>query len=405
MPAVSPTTLAFVRQHKDDDPLKLLLQQQHYPEVDMRMAAQQIEGRQQARSKWPTLHACEKVLYPQKLNREQSSSETSARYKTSLLESIHPHSTIADITGGMGIDSWLFAQRSAHVDYIEQDTTLVDIAIHNFAALGVTNIRCHCDDGIAWLHGNDSHYDTIYVDPSRRDSNGRRVQAFEDCTPNLLEHLDFLLSRCHLLMVKASPMTDLTAAIAQLRTVREIHIVAVDGECKEVLFLVDSVTTPQQMPIHCVDIHADHTFHNTFTRESEDAAAVCYASSVDRYLYEPNATLMKGGAFHSISSWYDAPQLGRATHLYTSSRLITDFPGRIFEVLNPMALNAKDVRRLLPDNRCHLLCKNYPVSTAVLRKQLRLEEGGDCHLIATRIGQVPIGLLCKRVFPAAPILP
>ena len=398
MPSVSAATLAFTRQHWDDDPLPLLLQQRRYPDVDMRMAAQQIEGRQQARLKWPTLYACEEVLYPPKLNREQSSSETAARYKASLTDRLSTRPVVADITGGMGIDSMMFARNAASVDYVEQDATLADTAAHNFSTLGVTNIRCHCADGMAWLHKNERHYDIIYIDPSRRDSNGHRMQAFEDCTPNLLEHLDFLLGRCSLLIVKASPMTDITTATAQLRTIRETHIVAVEGECKEVVFLVDA-TGQQPAPIHCVDILADHTYHNTFTRESETAATTRYASTIDRYLYEPNAAIMKGGAFHSIGDWYDVAQLGHATHLYTSPQLIAHFPGRIFEVISQVSLNVKEVRRILPDSRCHLLCKNYPVSTAVLRKQLRLEEGGDCHLIATRIGKTPTGVLCRRVAP------
>lgn len=384
-------TIEFIRQHLDDDPVKLLLQQSRYPEVDMPMAAQQIEGRRQALDKWPSLARNEQFIYPPKLNREQSSSETTARYKAALIPTC---SNLADLTGGMGIDSLFFATRAKKVHYCEMNAELCQLSQNNFSILGHNNILSHCGDSIAWIE-TQPPMDFIYIDPARRGSHGQRVQAFEDCTPNLLQHLNLLRSRCSTLIVKASPMIDLHLAMKQLQQVAEIHIVAVKGECKEVLFLLQDA--PDPCTIHCVDIHPNHTFHNCFTLEEEQAATPLFAQQIEAYLYEPHTALMKGGAYHSLCQWYNVQKLAPSSHLYTSSRFIPDFPGRIFAVESTLSLKTKEVARLIPNKKIHLLAKNYPISTDDLRKKLKLQEGGDHHLIATTLASKPLGILCRHL--------
>ena len=187
--------IAFAHEHHNEDPLRLLLQQQHYPTVNLRLVAQQIEGQRQASVKWPTLASCDDYFYPPKLNREQSSSEATACYKAQLFLSLGG-GTLADLTGGMGIDSYFMALQASHVDYFELNPDLVPIAKHNFQALRQDNISCWQGDSIALLQAGNEHYDMILIDPARRDIKGRKVSAFENCTPNLLTHLDLLLSRC-----------------------------------------------------------------------------------------------------------------------------------------------------------------------------------------------------------------
>ena len=389
-------TLDFLRQHWDDDPLKLLLQQSRYPDVDIRMAAQQIEGRQQARQKWPSLWEKDDFLYPPKLNREQSSSEKAAKHKAAIISHLGIVSpALADLTGGMGIDSLFFAQECSKVDYVERDAMLVGTMRENVKALGCDNLACHHADGMEWVS---EHYDILYLDPARRDENGHKVKAFESCEPNILLHLDLLKSHCRYLVVKASPMIDIDLALSQLRDVKEVHIVAVDGECKEVLFVMDfAAPASQQGPLFCcADIRASRVHHNSFTREEENEAAVSFATSAKHYLYEPHAALMKGGAYKLLCRWYGIEKLARNTHLYTSDTLVDDFPGRVFEILEEVSLSAKELKKILPDGRCHLLCKNYPVTTAQLQKKLRLSEGGTHHLIATRLGERPTAFLCRH---------
>ena len=376
----------FVKAHENEDTARLLLSAARYPSIDMPAAVQQIEGLRTAREKWPSLLTCGEYMYPPRLNREQSSSEPTARYKANILSteccSLH---TVADLTGGMGIDTLAFARVAQHVDYVEHDPQLCALMEHNLSALGVDNVTVHCADSIKWLLSRQQVYDLLFVDPARRDSYGRKVAAFEDCAPNILEHAEMLRSCCRKLMVKASPMIDIDLACRQLGDVEEVHIVGVKGECKEVLFVCGE---PKGEPrIVC------GTF--VFTRNEEAAAVGCYCQRVGRYLYEPNATLMKGGPFKLIGQRYGLNLLGGNTHLYTADRRVEEFPGRVFEVLKELKLSRKEVAMAIPDGKAHFVTRNYPVEAAALQRQLGLKEGGDHFVIATSVGDRKCGFLCK----------
>lgn len=394
--------LTFAHEHCDDDPLKLLLQQQRYPEIDLGLVAQQLEGQRQASTKWPTLARCGGYYFPPRLNREQSSSEATARYKARLFKALGG-GRLADLTGGMGVDSYFMSLHATQVDYCEVDEGLCDMARHNFEALGADNIVCHCGDSMEQV-GTLGQADLIVVDPARRDSHGRKVAAFEDCTPNLLEHLQALREHCRQLMVKASPMVDIHTAVAQLGAVGEVHVVALNGECKEVLFMVCGAandTTSGVPKIHCTDLNGlgeeRGGAERVFTWEEEAAAVPCFATEVGAYLYEPHAALMKGGCYNSICGWYGLKKLARNTHLYTGDRLIEGFPGRSFRVLQPMTLNSKEAARLIPEGRAHVAVRNYPLAAADLQKRLKLKEGGSLFVIGATLGSHPQGWLCTTV--------
>lgn len=401
------TTLAFARDHIDDDPVQLLLHRQRHPGIDMQLVAQQLEGHRQARAKWPALYADGRFLYPPRLNREQSSSQAAAQYKAALAASLTGGRPlrIADLTGGMGIDSMHFALSGAAVDYVEQNADLCTYAEYNFDAMGLDNLRCHCADGIQWLAGQPQPYDIIYVDPARRDSNGAKTVAFEQCTPNILGHLPLLLGHCRYLMVKASPMADIAGATRQLQHVSQVHVVAVGGECKELLFLCSTNTNQAEEPlIVCVDLDKDgHTLHrNQFSPQQEAAAVATYAdSNVRQYLYEPHAALLKGGAYRSLCQWYGVYKLAPNTHLYTSDEMVGDFPGRIFRLLEELRLDTKSIKAALAKhgagNSLHVISRNHPASAESILRQYRLHEGGELHLIATTLHHHPAAFLCRRV--------
>lgn len=385
------TTLEFLSSHRDADPLQLLLQKGRYPDVDMNMVAQQIEGRRQALHKWPSFLACDGFLFPPKLNREQSSSEATARYKGSLISG----DIIADLTGGMGVDCYYGTQHAKEVHYVEMNPDLVELAEHNFAALGRANIQCHCGDSIQWLSSHPA-VDVIIVDPARRNENGKKVSAFEDCAPNILEHRELLRTRCTTLIVKASPMIDIEQGVTQLGEVAEVHVVAVGGECKEVLFLCRQGATDTQ--IHCVNLNSVGEGPIwTFSRTQEQQAQPRFANALGRYLYEPDASLMKGGAYRIICEWFPIAKLSRNSHLYTSDELISDFPGRTFQIEKELSLSQKTIKKELPEGNCHIVCRNYPLSAPELQKKLRLKEGNSCFIVATRLGETPIGIKCKQV--------
>lgn len=390
--------IAFVQEHKDEDPLRLLLQQKRYPGVDLAMVAQQIEGRRQASAKWPTLAGCEGFLYPPRLNREQSSSEETAFHKADIINSLygddHRRLYIADLTGGMGIDSIAFAKiPDAEVDYVECNAELCQLMEHNRSALGLSNITAHCGDSIEWLRNSKKKYNIIFIDPARRNTHGKKVAAFEDCTPNILEHKELLTEHCDFLMVKASPMMDIDKGIAQLGNVSDVYVVAVKGECKELLFLCGEQR--EEPLIHCQNIIPDSCIYSNapFTRSQEAQAKAIYCTSVGRYIYEPDASLMKGGPYKLLSDSWGLQKLARHTHLYTSDDF-HEWRGRTFCVLNEVSLNKKAIAALIPDRKAHVITRNYPVAAAELQKQLGLKEGGELYVIATTIGTQKNGLLC-----------
>jgi len=384
--------------HRDDDVARLLLSGNGND--NLRLVAQQIEGWRTAREKWPTLSQNDAIWYPPRINCEQSSSETTARYKALLLNA---GDQLADLTGGMGIDSLFAAMRGIDTDYVEQDAMLCAAMEHNLKALRLANCRCHCADSMTWIEQQKESYDTIYLDPARRGRGGRRVAAFEDCTPNLLQHIDMLMQHCRRLIVKAAPMIDLAAAERQLcRYLTATHIVAVHGECKEVLFVCEQETRDEVMT-HCIDLthpltdYRCNDNHFSFSHAEEAAAEVEYCGSVGHYLYEPNAALMKGGAFKSIGQRYAIGKLARNTHLYSADTLIEQWPGRVFEVMQEIRLTVKNIRIAIPEGKAHVVARNYPVAAADLQRQLKLQEGGTEFVVATTIGTRKIGLLCRRV--------
>lgn len=399
--------LSFAKEHINDDPLELLLHKQRYPDVDLEFAVQQIEGRRTARDKWPSLLQYDEFIYPPRLNREQASSDETALHKASLANELWGEETfltVADLTGGMGIDSIAFAKRSrnvnplctqvlAHVDYVERNEELCTIMEHNRKVLGLENIIIHCADSIEWLAAKDRHFDIIIIDPARRSASGRKVAAFEDCAPNILQHLELLRSHCRWLIIKASPMMDIDKGIEQLGAVSDVYVVAVKGECKELLFLCGEQR--EEPLIHCQNIiHGDCIYSNApFTRSQEAQAEALFCTSVGRYIYEPDASLMKGGPYKLLSEEWGMQKLARNTHLYTSDQLHS-WMGRTFCVLKEISLNKKAVTSLIPDGKAHVIVRNYPARAEELQRQLGLKEGGDLFVIATTVGTKKTGFIC-----------
>lgn len=384
----------FVLTHENEDTARLLLSAARYPDIDMPQAVQQIEGRRTAREKWPSLLRCEDFRYPPRLNREQASSEATAQYKSSLISN-----TVADLTGGMGIDTLAFAATAQKVDYMERNPQLCALMEHNLKALGIENVTVHCADSMEYLwHLPEKSHTTIYIDPARRSATGRKVAAFEDCEPNILQHKELLLSHCKQLIVKASPMIDIDLAVKQLDMVKEVHVVGVKGECKEVLFVCGGEPQGEPRMVCCNQSSLNNrSIPNilTFTRSEEAATEGRYCHSVGFYLYEPDATLMKGGPFKIICQRYGLELLGQNTHLYTSDKPIDDFPGRVFEVLQELKLSRKEVTAVIPNGKAHVVTRNYPAEAVVLQRQLGLREGGDIFVVATTVGNRKCGFLCK----------
>ena len=391
---ISPETLCFIEENARADVRSLALQAKKYPQVDMAMAVVQIAGRQIAEAKVPSWYRTEGVLYPKHLSMEQCSSEVTAVYKASLVEG----ETFADLTGGWGIDCSFLSRKFGKTDYVERQAELCELASHNFPLLGLP-IEVHNEDGVEYLKRMDP-VDCLFLDPARRDDHGGKTVAISDCEPDVSALEDLLVEKAKTVMVKLSPMLDLSLALKTLKYVREVHIVSVNNECKELLLILQKSSISSQVLIHCEHMaNADEHQHFKFTQEQERTSDCPLAQQVEAYLYEPNASILKAGAYRSITQSYPLKKLHASSHLYTSSHFIEDFPGRRFQVEAVSGFGKKELKTFLQGmEKANLTIRNFPSSVTDLRKRLKLKEGGEDYIFATTLAdESKVLIKCKKV--------
>ncbi|MBR3710312.1 MAG: SAM-dependent methyltransferase [Bacteroidales bacterium] len=367
-------TKQFIAEHLNDDVRELALKYSN-AKVDMALALRQIEARQILRKKVPSWSDNEDLLFPAHLSIEQCSSEDTARYKASLLQG----QTFVDLTGGLGVDCFFISQNFQHTDYVEQNAELCALAEHNLS----NPLIIHNESAEEYLT-HCSPVDVIFLDPARRDAHGRKTVSIADCTPNVLELQNLLLQKARLVMLKLSPMLDISKALKELHCVQEVHVVAVANECKELLFLLEP-DFEGEPTFTCVNLQTDQPSVR-FTAEEEHSCHAAFNEVVSRYLYEPNAALMKGGCFKLLTQRYGVQKLHRNSHLYTSDRLIHDFPGRVFMVEGWASFNKKIRQTLLSGvKKASIATRNFPLSVAELRKTLKIADGDELFLFATTL--------------------
>lgn len=371
------TALRFVR---DDMPLLLI----------------QIAGRQTAEKKIPSWYAEEDIIYPSHLSLEQSSSELTARYKASLVTSAN---TFADLTGGMGVDFSFMSPHFLNAIYVEQNKELCHIAQHNFGVLGLKNVSIRCSGAEEFLK-EIAPLDFIYLDPSRRDNSGRKVFRIEDCNPDLLEIKPLLLEKSVRVMVKYSPMLDISLAVKSLGCVSTIYVVSVDNECKELLFVLSKMVVdepPLFMAVNLKKAGGGESF--SFTMSQEQNAVIPFAGDPGRYLYEPNASILKAGAYKSVVEAYNLQKLHLNSHLYTSDEFVADFPGRIFEVETFFVPNKKNIKNFFQETKkTNITVRNFPMTVAEIRHKTGLQDGGDTYLFATTLSdERKVWIVCKKI--------
>lgn len=380
--------IRFVVEHEKDDPARLLLSADRWPEVDVRRAARRIEGRRKIRDKVPAWHAHPGLDYPTTLSLEQCSSEETARYKQAF---VPEGGRVADLTGGLGVDSWALSAPAGEMHYCERNPELCAAARHNFAILGA-DIGVHEGDGLQWLRQAEGRFDLIYLDPARRDKTARRVYDIADCEPDLLVVRDLLLERSGRVLAKISPMADIHRTLEQLPQTRELHVVGVRGEVKELLLVLEPGFPAEETRI----VAADGPLRFAFRPSEETEAEVRYASSVGRYLLQPAKVLRKAGAFRLLSERFGIDKLDPSTQLYTSDTLADGFPGRTFEVEEILPWNKSSLRELgRRYDRLEMTALNFPLSTEALRARSGIADGGSHHLFATTLNQEKILILCQ----------
>lgn len=379
---LSAETLHFIEEHKEDDTRTLALQGDKYPLIDMPAAVTQIAGRQIAARKIPSWYRVPGLWYPRHLSMEQCSSEVAARYKASLLGG----DTFTDLTGGFGIDCAFISRHFKRADYVERQAELCELAGHNFPLLDLKHITVHHQDGVEYLRTM-SPVDCLFLDPARRDGHGGKTVAISDCEPDVSALEALLVEKAGLVMVKLSPMLDMSLALSELKTVCEVHIVAVNNECKELLLLLQKSPVSSDISIHCEHIASGGgEQHFVFTLAAEKVARCPLASEVGTYLYEPNAAILKAGAFRLLAQSYSVEKLHVNSHLYTSSMFVPHFPGRRFRVEAVSGFGKKELKGFLEGmDKANITVRNFPLSVAELRKRLKLKEGGEDYIFATTL--------------------
>ena len=382
----SSETAEFIRAHRKDDVRALALQAHKYPTVNMNEAVTQIAGWQIADKKVPLFARTEGVRYPKHLSMEQCSSEITARYKASLVEG----DSFADLTAGFGVDCAFIAQKFRTAEYVERQEELCMLAKHNFPLLGLSHINVHHDDGISYLKKM-NRVDCLFLDPARRDSHGGKTVALADCEPNICKLESLLLKKAKRVLIKLSPMLDISSALNDVKSIRQLHIIAVNNECKELVAILESTeeeiaTSADRVVITCSQLVENSIKHRFTFQQAEETHAVCkYTDRVKDYLYEPGASLLKAGPYKLLSERYEAEKLHPNSHLYTSEHLL-EFPGRCFRVDAVSGFGKKDLKAFLQDTpKGNLTVRNFPMSVADLRKKLKLKEGGDVYLFATTL--------------------
>ena len=353
--------------------MKLALRKSEFDGVEMKEVVAQIAAAAKAKDKLPTWYETPGIYYPSKLSVEQTSSEITARYKASLIEG----ESLIDLTGGFGVDAYFFAKKAAHVIHCEIQPDLSAIALHNFRQLGVGNVECRVGDGTQILRDHFSRLDWIYVDPARRHDLKGKVFRLSDCQPDVTSILDEYFRKASHVLIKASPLIDLTSGIRDLRFVKEVHIVSVQNEVKELLWLLEDGFTGD-VTIRTINFGKDI---QEFSFNWGSGAQETHAAP-GRYLYEPNAALMKSGGFGALSEAFQVSSLHKHAHLFTSDTLL-DFPGRRFEIQEILPYGKEAVKIISKLPAANLSVRHFPESVADLRKRTRLKDGGDTYIFFT----------------------
>ena len=388
---IDPELSTYIRTHRNDDVRRLALSDQKKLGDSLNYAMNQISGWQKAKEKIPSWCEIEGLVYPPHLSMEQCSSEQTATYKASLVKG----DSFTDLTGGFGVDFTFIARNFKEATLVERNPELCEIASHNLPLLGLPHAKVVNGDGIDHLNQM-AHVDVLFIDPARRDQQGRKTVSIADCEPNLLEVLERLRARAGKILIKYSPMLDITLAVKELGGAESVHIVSVDNECKELLFLLSEEAT-ENPQFHCVNLTKKGETRYTFTPEEERNATMHQAEEIGAYLYEPYSSLLKAGAYKSLCQRFSVGKLAVSSHLYTSDELNGEFPGRAFRVIDTFTLNKKEVKEHLGGiTKANIAVRNFPLSANELRDKLKLKEGGEQYIFATTHKEKRLLILCEK---------
>jgi hypothetical protein len=370
----------YILLHETDDVQNLLLHTRKTSGLSFGLIADQIIGRRKISSKAPSLYKTKGIIYPPSINLEQCSSEVTAKFKTQILLKefgCKNFQSVADISGGFGIDSYFLSRAATNLDFVEPNPYLIEIVKHNFDILKIKNITFHHMTAESFLNAPFRKFDFVFVDPSRRDNRAKKVFSLSDCQPDMTSLLPRLFEVAKDVLLKASPLLDLQQGLSELISVRKIIVVSVDNECKELLFILqDNFSREPTIETYNLD-HQGKVKHSFSFSRSDEKITIAHFDEPQVYIYEPNSSILKSGAFKLIGEKFGLKKLHPNTHLYTSSVIKDDFPGRVFKIKD-FAINSNDI----PERKANVITRNYPLKTENLKRKLKLEDGGKNYIIA-----------------------
>lgn len=399
------TTAEFIREYRERDIRQLALQANRFPDVDMPYALDQIQGWQIARRKLPKWAACDGVIFPPHLSMEQCSSEPTAQYKLNLAMEwacqVGHASRMTDLTGGFGVDFSFTSCAFAAATYVERNEQLCHIVEHNLPLLGLNNATVVCADAVEYLSTVEPQT-MLFLDPARRDEHGAKTVMLADCTPDVVQLLPKLLEKSRFTMLKLSPMLDWHKAVDDLQgTVREVHIVSVGGECKELLLVLSTVVESEQK-VYCADLSTASDTSSLFVYTPGSSAPVANSklkTQNSKFVHEPNASIMKAGCFDELAAAYGVSPVSRNSHLFLSDEPVEGFPGRSFVVERVTTMNKGELRKALVGiEKANIATRNFPLTVAELRKRLKIKDGGDVYIFATTTAEGEHLLLISRKY-------
>lgn len=379
----------FINSNLDTDVSKLALQKNKFPDTDWTALLNQIAAKQKAKTKLPTWFKESNIYYPSKISVEQTSSEKTAKYKSDLVSG----ASIIDLTGGFGVDDFYFSKNINQVIHCEINDDLSRIVAHNFKQLKVENTNCIAGDSSETLKRLNQKFDWIYIDPSRRNDAKGKVFMLKDCLPNVPKLLDFYFEYSQKVMIKTAPILDISAGLSELKNVKAIHIVALENEVKELLWILEK---NYKAPIEIVTCNLAKEIAETFSFELGNGAISNY-SLPKKYLFEPNASIMKSGGFDEMTAHFPVEKLHQHSHLYTSEVLI-DFPGRVFEIDRSFEYSKSNMRAFLENKKANITTRNFPETVENIRKKWKINDGGNLYCFCTTdINNNKIVLLCSKL--------
>jgi hypothetical protein len=386
---LQPEIQDFINKNLNEDSSKLALKKNPFPEVNYSVLINQIIAKKKAKDKLPTWFLTENIIYPEKISIEQTSSETTAKYKASLVSG----EKLIDCTGGFGIDDYYFSKQFKTVIHCELNSDLSQIVKHNFKILKASNIECYQGDSTEILEQLNQKFDCIYIDPSRRNDAKGKVFILADCLPNVVDLQDFYYQFTNTILIKTAPILDLHAGLLELKNVSEIHIVAVDNEVKELLWKIDK-NFDSSSTIIAVNLEKEK---QTITKIESSKSYSARYSLPKKYLYEPNASLMKSGGFEAVSQLFAIGKLHQHSHLYTSDEAI-DFPGRKFQIDAIVSFQKNEISQHIQGKKMNVSTRNFPIKPEEIKKKYKIQDGGTVYaFFTTNLNNEKIILLCTKL--------